>query len=406
VGRAGGGKKEEMIIIGLNSGTSKDGVSGVLFERLKLFPRAKVKVMREQEFAYPGWLLEKIKKTISEGGIEEVARLNFLLGEFFSDCALRLIKQSGIKKERIDFIASHGQTVGHFPGLIKIRGYNNRASLQLAELSVIAHRTGITTVGDFRAGDIAEGGEGAPVLSYPEFLLFSSKEKNRMVLNLGGISNFSLLAKDGEANEVLATDCGPGNLLLDELAVRVSGNRMDKNGEWALRGKVRREWVRRFLAHQFFERRAPKSTGEEEFNKDWVKGIISGFKWNKEKDGCDLLRSGVYAVAEMIGKAYYENYSDFRLEEVIVSGGGARNRALILELERVLGKRMILSEELGIGLKAKEPIGFGLLGELCLLGRAGNLALATGAKKQAILGKIVPGKHWGELLSKFKRSGQ
>ena len=401
--RIGGGEKEQMIIMGLNSGTSKDGVSAVLFKRVRLFPRAKVKVIKEKEFAYPGWLLKRMKEVIAKGGIEEVARLNFLLGEFFSECALRLIKQAGIKKDRIDFIASHGQTVGHFPRVIKIRGYNNRASLQLAEPSVIAERTGITTVGDFRAGDIASGGQGAPVLAYPEFLLFSSKEKNRMVLNLGGISNFSLLAKDEGADKVLATDCGPCNLLLEELAEAVMGERVDKNGEWALRGKARRGWVRRFLAHKFFERKAPKSTGEEEFNKDWVKGIIYGFKWGKKKDRWDVLRSGVCAVAEMIGKAYYENYSDFRLEQVIVSGGSARNRALVLELERIFGRRMILSEELGIGLKAKEPIGFGLLGELCLLGLAGNLALATGAKKEAILGKIVPGKNWGKLLSKFKR---
>jgi len=393
-----------MIIVGLNSGTSRDGISATIFETTRLLPTASIRLILHQDTPYPRWALRKLLELEKKPDFEKVARANFFLGEVFADAALKLISKSRVKKDRISLVASHGQTIGHFPELKKIGRYRIRATLQLAESSVIAARTGITTVSDFRPADISAGGEGAPVLAYSEYLLFASRKQNRMVINLGGIANFSLLPRLSGPEKVHATDAGPCNLLLDGLASRVSGGKMrfDPWGKIALSGRPRPEWVRAFLDHNFFAKPAPKTSGREEFGGRWLEHILAGIKFNPRKDGPDLLRSGAAAVAEMIAGCCAQNYPRFRCDEIIVSGGGARNLALLHELQQVLGRKIILSSALGIPLQAKEPIGFGLLGELCLRGMSGNLPFATGAKSRAVLGKIVPGRNFRQVLGRLK----
>lgn len=393
-----------MIILGLNSGTSRDGVSAALFETLRLVPSAKIKLFFHKEYPYPGAALKLLLELDKKPSLEKLARVNFYLGEIFADAALKSIRQCKFKAGEIDLVASHGQTVGHFPAQKIIGGRAVRASLQIAEPAVIAGRTGITTVGDFRSGDISAGGQGAPVLAYPEYLLFASDRKNRMALNLGGISNFSLIPKGAGPERVKATDAGPCNLLLDPLAARVSKGRLkyDKDGRLALRGTARREWVSKFLRHEFFNRPAPKTGGGDDFNEQWLSGLLKGMEIRPDRDGPDLLRSGVCAAAMIITRCLAQNYGNFGIDEIIVSGGGANNRALVLEIGQLTGKKVILSKELGIPLQAKEPIGFGMLAELCLRGLSGNLAHATNAKTGAVLGKIVPGRNWRPLLKKLR----
>jgi len=389
-----------MIILGLNSGTSRDSVSAVIFETGQFKAPMKIQLYAHSDYAYPAWLEKELVKLEHQPSLEHIARMNFLLGEFFAQCALRLIKESGISSEKIDLIASHGQTIGHFPALKKIHGYSNRASLQIAEPCVIALRTGITTIGDFRSADIAGYGQGAPVLTYPEYLLFFSPEKNRMALNLGGIANFSLIPKTGQLGKIRASDCGPCNMLLDGLSRAISRGRLkfDPQGRMALRGEPREKWIRAWLKHPFFKKPAPKTTGRDEFDASWLKGILRGQRIKSQKERADLLRSGVCAVAEMVAQCYFDNYGDFGMEEVIVSGGGSKNQALILELTRRLGRNLILSDAIGVPALAKEPIGFGILAQLCVLGKAGNIPSATGAKAGAVLGKICPGKNWRRLI--------
>jgi len=388
-----------MMILGLNSGTSRDGVSGVIFQTGRLKAPARIKLFAHSEYPYPAWLLRELLRVEAKPDLESVSRLNFVLGEFFAESALRLMRENKFQAGQIDLIGSHGQTIGHFPQKKRIGKYQIRATIQAAELSVIANRTGITTIGDFRPGEIAAGGEGAPVLTYPEYLLFFSKEKNRMALNLGGIANYSLIPKSGKVQEIRASDCGPCNLLLDGLSQIISGGRQkfDRNGRMALRGRPREKWVRAFLRHRFFKRPAPKSSGREEFSQAWLKGVLQGLRFNAIQEGADLLRSAVCAVAEMVGECYFDNEPEFGLEEIIVSGGGANHQALILELSRSLGRKVMVSDDLGVPAKAKEPIGFGILAELCLYGQSGGPAFSRGAKGQAVLGKIVPGENWNRL---------
>ncbi len=393
-----------MIILGLNSGTSRDGVAAAIFRSPKLSPGMKIEILGSSQFPYPAGILNELTGLENQPDLERLSRLNFLLGEFFAQCAIQALKKSGVRAGRVALIGSHGQTVGHFPARKKMSGYGIRATLQLGEPSVIAARTGITTVGDFRPADIAAGGEGAPVLTVAEYLLFHSAVKNRMALNLGGIANFSLIPKRGKPGDVRASDCGPCNILLDGLARALSKGRMqfDRGGQMAMSGRARREWVRLFLKHPFFKRRAPKSSGREDFSRDWLNGILRGLRVKSRADRADLIRSGARAVAQMVSRCYFDNYAGFPLEEVIVSGGGVENRALVLELSGSLGIRMIPSDELGVPAQAKEPVGFGLLAELCVYGKEGNLPGATGAGRGAILGKIAPGRNWRKVVQNLK----
>jgi len=394
-----------MIIMGLNSGTSQDGVSVAVFETLRLTPFAKVRLLFHKEYPYPDSVLQELSGLNKKQSLEKLARAHFFLGEVFAGAALKAIRQSKLKAGALDLIASHGQTIGHFPELGKIGGRKIRATLQIGEPAVIAQRTGITTVGDFRSGDISAGGQGAPVLAYPECLLFGSHNKNRMVINLGGVANFSLIPKGADPDKVQATDAGPCNLLLDGLAMRISKGKLkcDFHGKIALAGRPKKEWVEKILKHKFFKKPAPKTTGREDFNEFWMDGLLKGLKIKPDRDGPDLLRSGAYAVAHVIAQCYAENYRNFEIDEIIVSGGGANNRALIFEIEQAMWKKATMSQELGIPLQAKEPIGFGMLAELCLAGASANLVQATGARSPAVLGKIVPGNNWRPLLKKLSR---
>jgi len=392
-----------MIILGLNSGTSRDGVSAAIFETLSLLPKAKVRLILHRDYPYPAWAQRQLDGLEQSVALPDLAYANFMLGELFAEAALKLIRESGVKRTSIHLIASHGQTVGHFPKRKKIGGFNLRATLQIGEPSVIALRTGVTTVSDFRPADVSAGGQGAPVLAYPEWLLFASQTAGRMALNLGGIANFSLLPKAQGPEQVRATDAGPCNLLLDGLAARVSKGRQkfDQGGRIALSGRPQVKWVKAFLRHEFFSRPAPKTCGREEFGPKWIDGLLRRIRFSPGAGPADLMRSAACAVAQMVAQCLAQNYPA-AVDEVVVSGGGAKNRALVLELEKSLGKKIILSDKLGVPVQGKEPIGFGLLGELCLRGVKGNLPGATGAESRVVLGKITPGENWRELPAIIK----
>jgi len=397
-----------MIILGLNSGTSRDGISGVIFRLVGLFPRARVKVIFNREFPYPQKVLELIEQVEKKPDLESISRLHFLLGEIFAKTALKLIDCCGLSPGKIDLIASHGQTLAHFPERKKLAGYKISASFQLGEPSVIAQRTGITTVGNFRAGDIAGGGEGAPILAYSEFLLFGSGNKSRMILNLGGIANFTLISKRAKPEQIRAMDAGVCNIFLDQLVQILTEDklRFDRNGKIAQKGKVRPKWKEHFLKHLLFRPGKSRSLCARHYQREWIKKVLSPLKISGERARADLLRSGVRAVAEMIYLTYSANFKNNLIDELVISGGGAKNQALILEIKEVFKKKVILSSELGIPLQAKEPIGFGILAQLCLQAKEVDLSSITGAKFPSVLGQIAPGKNWKKLLKKLTKGAK
>lgn len=378
-----------------------DGIGAVLFDRERLFPKAKVRLIKAMEFSYPFGLVERLR-ALGEEKIKlvELARLNQYLGELFAEAVINLLDEAKIKREEVALIGSHGQTVGHFPKATKFGRYLIRASVQLGESAIIAQRTGITTVSDFRAGAIAAGGEGAPILHICEYLLFSHSKKSRLVLNLGGIANFSIIPRSATMDTLIATDICPCNLLLDGIMRMWTKGRKAFDGEGieARRGRVRNEWMGFMREGDFFKRPLPRSTGADDFGERYLYRLVRKISPGRAQDWRDFLRTAIWFIA---GEIFF-NYLFYAREgnivdELVVSGGGVYNRVLLDDIRRRFEKKEVLvSDGLGIPAKFKEPICFGLLAELAIRGVEVPVSRdESGFFSSAIMGKIAWGSSFG-----------
>lgn len=384
-------KKKSKLAIGLMSGTSLDGVDAVLCEIKGNSTLTKIKQIEFITYPFPAGLKKTLleNSTLSKGNVTDITKLNFLLSLIYADAINKLIKKSKITKNKIDLIGSHGQTIQHLPQKEKYFGYKFGSTLQIGDPSVIAKLTGITTVGDFRTGDMALGGEGAPLIPYFDYIILSSKNKNRALLNIGGISNITILKKNGNPDDVLAFDTGPGNMLIDFLAKKFFNKNYDGNGELAKRGKVRGKFLEAMInKDKFISKRPPKSTGREYYGKEFIEPLIKKYR---ELSKYDLIATATSFTAY----AVFKNYELFiknkiKIDELFVSGGGAKNKFLIEQLGSYFGKNVKISsvEKLGISADAKEAICFAVLANETISGNPSNLPKVTGAKKKTILGKI------------------
>jgi len=293
-----------------------------------------------------------------------IARLNFLLGELFADA----LRASGIPLETIELIGSHGQTIFHEGEPIEFLGHKVASTMQIGEAAVIAERTGIETIADFRPADIAAGGKGAPLVPFLDYQLFRHPDLARVALNIGGIANVTVIPANTRPEEVVAFDTGPGNMVMDALAPP-----FDRHGERARAGRVNEALLEQLLANPYYASDPPKSCGREQFGADFVR--------NSDIDIATAMELTVRSIALAI-----ERYPATR--EVVVSGGGAHNLYLMERLRTSLSPRVTTSEEFGIDVDAKEAILFAVLAYETHRHRAGNLPSATGARKPVILGKI------------------
>jgi anhydro-N-acetylmuramic acid kinase len=381
--------KKKKLIVGLMSGTSADGIDAVLLRVSGSGTRTSFKQLAFISCPYSPKLRDMILRNSSanSSSVEEISRLNFLLGEFFADAAARVTKRAGYRLSDINLIGSHGQTIHHLPNMWKFAGKRIRATLQIGDPAVIAKRTGVTTVGDFRVGDIALGGQGAPLVPYVDYLLFRSKAGSRGLLNIGGIANITILPKNCGVEDIQAFDTGPGNMVIDALTRRFYQQPYDKSGKFAMWGKVSRSLLRRLGEHPFVRRKPPKSTGREEFGERLVSRVLRQGRLLSEPD---LLAT----VTEFTAYSVYQNYKRFveketRLDELVVSGGGAHNKAIIAGLRRYFSPVQVGTiEDYGISSDAKEAICFALLANETIAGNPGNVPNVTGASKSTILGKI------------------
>ena len=374
--------KEERLIIGLMSGTSHDGVDAALVSIKGNGIRTRVNLLHYLHYPYPAAIKKKIERAF-EGCTEDICRLNFDLGEIFARTALECIGESEIPKDDLDIIASHGQTIHHIPP----REGTSGSTLQVGEADVIAERTGIVTISDFRKRDMAVGGQGAPLVPYADFLLFREEGKTRASQNIGGIANVTLVTE--EAENVKAFDTGPGNALLDEAVKILSAGEkdFDMDGAWAQTGDIDRVLLNRLMSHPYLEFAPPKSTGRETFGKKLVEEIITG---NPSMLPEDLLATLTSFTARSIHRAYEDFIlTQQPLDEIIVSGGGCKNRYLFSLLSDAFKKTSVTPiEELEIPCTAKEAISFAILANETVTGMPGNLPSATGAAKYVVLGKI------------------
>jgi anhydro-N-acetylmuramic acid kinase len=381
--------KKSKLIIGLMSGTSVDGVDAVLLRVRGSGVQTTYKQLAFIAQPYPKVVRQAIIRNSIAGSssVEGITRLNFLLGELFADAAARVAKSAGYRLSDVDLIGSHGQTIHHLPNVWRFAGKRIRATLQIGDPSVIAKRTGVLTVGDFRGGDVALGGQGAPLVPYLDFLLFRSLTKARGLLNIGGIANITILPRNCRLEDIQAFDTGPGNMVVDAVMNRLYHKTYDRNGKLAIRGRTSDSLLRRLADHPFVKKEPPKSTGREEFGEEFVKKIL--------RFGSSLARQDLLAtVAELTAYCVYENYVRFiekkvKLDELVVSGGGAQNRAIMAALQKYFRPVLVKAiEEYGVSSEAKEAICFALLANETISGNPGNVPTVTGAKKRTLLGKI------------------
>jgi anhydro-N-acetylmuramic acid kinase len=352
-----------MRVAGLISGTSVDGIDVAVVDIGET-----IQVVALKTIPYEPEVRQAIL-SVSNATTHTatIARLNFLLGELFADA----LRESGIPLETIELIGSHGQTIFHEGEPIEFLGHKVASTLQIGEAAIIAERTGIETIADFRTADIAAGGKGAPLVPFLDYQLFRHHELARVALNIGGIANVTVIPANARPEDVIAFDTGPGNMVMDALAPP-----FDRDGERARAGRVNDALLEQLLADPYYHRAPPKSCGREQYGAEFVR--------NSGIDVATAMELTVRTIALAI-----ERHPATR--EVIVSGGGAHNVYLMERLRAVLNPRVTTSAEFGIDVDAKEAILFAVLAYETYHRRAGNLPSATGARKPVILGKISKG---------------
>jgi anhydro-N-acetylmuramic acid kinase len=388
--------RRETWVIGLMSGTSLDGVDAALVRIRRGGIGLHLRLEGWDTYPYPGSVRESILQACDPetSSVDLVSGLHYRLGELYARACIRLSKKLGVPLNRVDLIGSHGQTVYHNPRPGKETPNPIRSTFQIGEPCVIAERTGITTVADFRARDVAAGGDGAPLSPYLHFLLFRRKRETVAVNNIGGISNVTLLPAGGGLSDVLAFDTGPGNVLIDLAVEHVTGGKMkmDRDSRIAARGKPNGELVQEWLRHPYFRKRPPKSTGREEFGPDFFSRMVRQAE-RKKTNGENLVASVTRFTAESIVRSYARFFpKGTRVGEIILCGGGAKNpllRSLIRELSGI--DRVTRTDDHGFPAKSLEAVLMAVLAHETVLGRETNLPGVTGASRPAVLGKIVPG---------------
>jgi anhydro-N-acetylmuramic acid kinase len=377
-------KKSERFAIGLMSGTSSDGIDAVLVRLKGHGPQLLMKLIAHRHFPFATGFRDRL---LSEHlSAKDVCLLNFELGDRMAEAAKTM---AGVAKEEgvtVDFVGSHGHTVGHYPP----PGNSPFGTLQIGEPAFIAEATGLPVVSDFRPRDMAAGGQGAPLVPYADWLLFRKLDHPTACLNIGGIANFTLVTK--ELEDVVAFDSGPGNMVIDG-AVRLltrGEQEMDTDGAAAAAGEIVDEFLEYLLGHRYFDKVPPKSTGREEFGVSvYLRDALMARR--DDHDYNDLVATVTLSVARSIGDSFKRFIQPKEgVEHIIVSGGGAKNKTLIKWIQRELPDiRVFTSDQYGIPSAAREAIAFAILGNETLLGVPNNVPQATGARHAVVMGKIT-----------------
>jgi len=398
-----------MLVAGLMSGTSADGIDVALVEITGLGWRTRVRVRAFQSVQYPPNVRRRILEISSRPTtpVSDVSQMNFLLGELFARACLTVCRNSGIPVEQLSLIGSHGQTVYHQNRTKRFCGKPVRSTLQIGEPAVIAERTGIPIVADFRPADIAAGGQGAPLVPFFDYLLYRHLRRGRVVLNLGGIANLTAIPAGGAPEEVIAFDTGPGNMLLDALAQRATQGRWSYDRGLASQGTILDPLLRRLLRQAYFHHSPPKSAGREQFGRQYLNKYFMNSFGSTRQALRDALATATALTAESIACAIRDFVLPrFPIAECVVSGGGVYNRFLMEQLRARLATltqnpalrppnrriQILTSDSLGIPADAKEAVAFALLAYHTFHRQPSNLCSATGARHPAILGKVVYGR--------------
>ncbi len=376
-----------MLAVGLMSGTSLDGIDAALVRILPSGPTYDLELLRFETFPFDAALRDDLLAALppNAGSVAAVAQLHHALGEAFAQAA-----KTVIGSQKIDFVASHGQTLWH--------DGPRHVTLQAGDAFLIREATGATVCYDFRSADCAANGHGAPLVARVDAVLLGDAGEDRVALNLGGIANLTILRKSASPDEAVAFDTGPGTMLLDAfVAERTDGRqRFDTGGDLARRGRVDETLLNEMLADEFFAAPIPKTTGRERFGKHFLAQHARLSALTLEDGAATLTELTAASVARAIRDA------GLPTARVIAAGGGALNRRLMQRLAARLENGSVeCSDAMGLPVEAKEAMAFVVLGYETLRERAGNVLAATGADRPVVLGAIAP-QNLRELLARVE----
>lgn len=370
------------LYIGLMSGTSADAIDAVLVD----FGTHPLQLVAHHSLAFDRSTRATIQHLAHPGTneIDRMGALDTFLGERFAEASLQLLQSTGAQPAQIAAIGSHGQTLRHRPP----DGQNTPFSLQVGDPNIIAQRTGITTVADFRRRDLAAGGQGAPLVPAFHSACFASTQHHRAIVNIGGIANLTWLDRQG--TRVIGFDTGPGNGLMDAWINRGLGKPYDESGAWAASGTADPTLLQRLLTHPYFDKPAPKSTGPEEFHLDWLNRELD--QLHQELKPEDVQATLLSLTAHSIARSV-TTMAEGQPAEVFLCGGGAYNRELQARLQDQLGSHHPVDSTQALGLNPEwvEATAFAWLARRTIKGMTGNVPSVTGARQPCVLGAIYPG---------------
>lgn len=366
-------------VIALMSGTSCDSIDAGLCE---VYPDMTVKLIQGINYKYPEHIRAKIFQLFrGEASVKDICQMNFAIGKCFAEACKVLISEFG----KPDFISSHGQTIYHYPFDKKIDGINLKSTLQIGESSVIAQETNCLTISNFREADMAQGGQGAPLVCFADEKWFKNKGKNFAIQNIGGISNVTVVSKNFDT---FGFDTGLGNIMIDYCVNKYFSLPYDKDGEIAKEGTISDSWLACLLQDEYYFMDPPKSTGREYFSPKYIENTLKFAPQNPK----DIIATVTALTAKTIADSYERFiYPNVGIHEAVICGGGAYNKTLMKYLRTYLPSYIDLKtcEDYGISNNFKEVMAFALLGYCTYYGIPNNLPCCTGAKKRVVMGKLT-----------------
>jgi anhydro-N-acetylmuramic acid kinase len=403
------------LVLGMMSGTSADGIDAALVKISGSPPNLKINLLNHSHQSFRSQIRKEILRVAEQNPLtpREFSQFHARLGHLYAEAALFACKKFRISPGKIDLIGNHGQTIFHQGVPANFLGAKTASTLQLGDGSIIANLTGIATVTDFRLADIARGGQGAPLVPFADYALYRHKNLGRISLNIGGIANVTVIPPNAKPCDVFAFDTGPGNMLVDALVHHFTHGRLryDRNAAGARKGHLHRELLSHLLSDPYFKLRPPKSTGREYFGANYVRKLLGVARRHKLKPN-DLLHTVTVFTAASIAESIHRFVlPQCKIQQLVVSGGGAQNPLLLSQLAAFLSAsavpplgglptssprstphfssiEVLPSTHFHIPTDAKEALAFAILAYETFHRRPSNIPSATGARGPAILGKI------------------
>lgn len=382
-----------MTVAGLMSGTSADGIDVALVRITPGKDGPRLRLLAHLARPYPAEVRKRVLSVMnaSNQSVADLARLHWRLGQLYADAVLAALKDRPVN---LDLVGCHGQTIYHQAAPRRFLGAPVACTWQMGEAAILAAQTGTPVVSDFRPADMAMGGQGAPLVPLLDWAYFHHARRNRVLQNLGGIANLTVVPAGARPGEVFAFDTGPANMVIDAIVETCFHRRYDRNGAIAARGRVLDKVLREFLAHPYFSAAPPKSAGREEFGREFAARFLARCKKSSPRPE-DAVATATALTAHTIRMAWERSVQPAlpaAPTDFIVAGGGAHNPVLMRAIATQLGPfrlRIATSDDFGLPVAAKEAVAFALLAYQCWRGSPGNLPSATGAARPAILGKIA-----------------